>query len=159
LTPARHWPVLIGFLVLCFIVAGIGGAVTAPNIPTWYAGLAKPSFQPPNWLFAPVWTALYAVMALAAWMVWRAAGPSRRAAPIGLFLLQLALNAIWSPLFFGMHLPLPALIDIGLLWLAIAATIVAFRRVSSVAGLLLLPYLAWVTFAGALNLAIWRLNG
>jgi benzodiazapine receptor len=159
LTQTKHWPVLIGFLVLCFVAAGIGGAVTAPNIPTWYAGLVKPSFQPPSWLFAPVWTALYAIMALTGWMVWRAAGPGGRATPIGLFLLQLALNAIWSPLFFGMHLLLPALIDIGLLWLAIAATIIAFLRVSSRAGLLLLPYLVWVSFAGALNLAILRLNG
>ena len=157
-TGPGHWPMLILFLALCFMAALIGGLVTIPNIPTWYAGLIKPSFQPPNGVFGPAWTVLYLTMAVAAWLAWSAAGPGRRGLSTGLFLAQLALNAIWSPLFFGLHLLLPALVDIGVLWLAIAATIVAFWRISLWPGLLMLPYLAWVTFAGALNLAIWRLN-
>lgn len=158
-TAGPAWPVLIAMLVLCFAVAGLGGAVTAPAIPTWYAGLAKPSFNPPNGVFAPVWTTLYALMAVAAWLAWRAAPSGRRSLPLALFLLQLGINALWSPLFFGAHLILPALIDIGLLIPAVVATIVAFWRVRPVAGALLLPYLAWISFAFVLNAAIWRLNG
>lgn len=154
----KQWPVLLGFVALCFAVAALGGAVTVPNIPVWYAALNKPSFVPPNWVFGPAWTVLYAMMAAAVWLAWRAAGPGRRGAPIGLFLVQLALNALWSQLFFGAHLLLPALIDIALLWIAIVATIVAFWPVSRTAAFLLLPYLAWVSFASLLNASVWRLN-
>ncbi len=156
--PAKHWPVLAILLALCFAAAAVGGMVTVPNIPNWYAGLNKPAFQPPNWVFGPAWTVLYIVMAVAAWLVWRSAGPGRRRLPIAWFAIQLALNAIWSPLFFGAHRVLPALLDIGLLWIAIVATIRTFWPVNRTAGLLMLPYLAWVSFAGLLNLAIWRLN-
>jgi tryptophan-rich sensory protein len=154
----KSWGVLAGLVILCAAVGAIGGAITVPQVPTWYAGLNQPSFRPPDWLFGPVWTTLYAMMAIAAWLAWRTAGPARRAGAMGLFLLQLAVNAVWPPIFFGAHLLLVGLIDIVLLWLALAATIVKFWRIRPVAGLLLLPYLAWVSFASVLNAAIWRLN-
>jgi tryptophan-rich sensory protein len=153
----KDWPVLAGFLGLCLVVAAIGGAVTVPNIPTWYEGLAKPSFVPPNGVFGPVWTVLYILMAIAAWLVWRASA-GQRALPIGLFLIQLTFNALWSPLFFGAHLILVGLIDIALLVVSLTATSIVFWRTRRVAGLLLVPYLAWGIFATALNAAIWRLN-
>jgi benzodiazapine receptor len=143
---------LAGWLVLCFGSAAIG-AWFRPG--AWYAGLRKPSWNPPNWVFAPVWTALYAMMAVAAWLVWQRVGLSRECA---LFLLQLALNAAWTWLFFGLKRPALALADIVVLWMAIGATLVAFWHVRSLAGLLLAPYLAWVTFATALNAAVWWLN-
>ena len=143
---------LVGWLVLCFGAAGVG-ARFKPG--AWYAALRKPSWTPPGWLFAPVWTLLYAMMAVAAWLVWRETGLSRE---IGLFVLQLALNAAWTWLFFGLKRPGLALADIVLLWLAILATHLAFEHVRPLAGWLLIPYLAWVTFAAALNGAVWWLN-
>ena len=143
-------------IVLCFVVAGIGGLVTTPSIPNWYSGLVKPSWTPPSWVFGPVWSVLYLCMAVAAWLVWR---KGNALVPLTFFAVQLAFNAAWSWLFFGLHSPGAALIDIVLLWIAIAATTIAFWRRSVVAGLLFLPYLAWVSFAATLNFAIWRLNG
>jgi len=143
---------LVGWLVLCFGAAAIG-ARFKPG--AWYAALRKPSWTPPSWLFAPAWTLLYAMMAVAAWLVWRQTGFSGE---VGLFVLQLALNAAWSWLFFGLHRPALAFADIVALWLAILATLVAFWAVRPLAGGLLVPYLAWVTFAAALNGAVWRLN-
>jgi tryptophan-rich sensory protein len=151
----RQALVLLGFIAVCLALGGLGAAVTAPAIPTWYAALAKPSFNPPNWLFAPVWTALYVMMAIAAWLVWRR-GNARTA--LVLFILQLLLNSAWSLLFFGLHRVDLALIDIVLLLAAIVATALAFRARSTAAAALLLPYLAWVCFASVLNFAIWRLN-
>jgi benzodiazapine receptor len=124
----------------------------------WYAGLKKPAWNPPGWIFGPVWTMLYTMMAVAAWLVWRRGGFAAQRRPLTLFLLQLALNAAWSPLFFGLHHPGLAFIDLLLLWFALLGTIVAFWKARAFAGALLIPYLAWVTFAGALNFAIWRLN-
>jgi len=159
-SPPRYpWIGLIVLLVLCFAVAAIGGLATIPNIPDWYAGLAKPSWTPPNWVFGPVWSVLYLSMAVAAWLVWRQAGLAGAVVPMALFGIQLLLNAAWSWLFFGLHSPSAASVDIVLLWTAIAATTVAFWRRSMVAGILFLPYLVWVSFASVLNLAIWRLNG
>lgn len=152
----RQGLVLFGLVVFCLAVGALGASVTAPAIPTWYAALAKPSFNPPNWLFAPVWTALYVMMAVAAWLVWRR-GAIGIAAP-GLFALQLGLNSAWSMLFFGLHRIDLALVDIVLLLAAIGATALVFRARSTAAALLLLPYLAWVCFATLLNFAIWRLN-
>ncbi len=143
---------LAGWLVLCFGAATIGARFKPGE---WYAALRKPAWNPPAWLFAPVWTMLYAMMAVAAWLVWRETGVSRE---VGLFVLQLVLNALWSWLFFGLHRPGLALADIVALWLAILATHVAFDHVRPLAAWLLLPYLAWVTFAAALNAALWRLN-
>jgi len=143
---------LVGWLVLCFGAAAVG-ARFKPG--AWYAALRKPSWTPPGWLFAPVWTLLYAMMAVAAWLVWRQTGFSGE---VGLFGVQLALNAAWSWLFFGLHRPAIAFADILAMWVAILATLVAFWAVRPLAGWLLVPYLAWVSFASALNGAVWRLN-
>lgn len=152
----KPWLALAVLIVLCFAIAGIGGLVTAPSIPNWYADLAKPEWTPPGWIFGPVWSALYLSMAVAAWLVWRR---GNAAVPMTLFGVQLALNAAWSWLFFGLHSPGVAFVEVALLWLAIVATTAVFWRRSMLAGLLFVPYLAWVSFAAVLNFAIWRLNG
>jgi tryptophan-rich sensory protein len=152
------WLVLLGFLVACFGVAGIGGFWTAMGMPDWYGGLAKPSWNPPSWLFGPVWTALYAAMAVAAWLVWKEAGFAGGGAALALFFVQLALNLAWSGVFFGLRSPGWALLEILALWTAILVTTILFFRHSGWAGALMVPYLLWVTFAGALNAAIVRLN-
>jgi tryptophan-rich sensory protein len=120
--------------------------------------MQKPAWNPPNWIFGPVWTALYTMMAVAAWFVWKRGGFAARHIALSLFLLQLLINALWTPLFFGLRNPALAFVDIVLLWLALLATVVAFWKVRPLAGALLVPYLAWVTFASALNFAICRLN-
>ncbi|MBN1825215.1 MAG: tryptophan-rich sensory protein [Candidatus Eisenbacteria bacterium] len=149
----------LGMLVLFFAAVFSAAAVGSIWMPgEWYASIAKPAWTPPNALFGPVWTALYAMMAVAAWLVWRERGWRRGAAPLGLFGLQLLLNAAWTGLFFGLRRPDAAFVEIVLLWISIAATALLFRRVRSLAAVLLLPYLAWVGFAAALNLAIWVLN-
>jgi len=158
MAPKHSWIGLIVLLVVCFAAAGLGSVATTPSIPTWYATLAKPSWNPPNWIFGPVWTALYICMAVAAWLVWRQGGLQRARTPLALFAVQLALNAAWSWLFFGFHMPGAAFLEILVLLAAIAATTIAFWRRSKAAGILMLPYLAWVAFASALNFAIWRLN-
>jgi tryptophan-rich sensory protein len=124
----------------------------------WYASLTKPSWNPPNAIFGPVWSVLYVLMAVAAWLVWRKAGFSGAGAALSLFVVQLALNALWSYLFFGQHRPDLAFYDIIALWAAILSVAVLFWRVDHVAGGLIMPYLAWVTFASYLNFVIWRLN-
>lgn len=154
----RFWLALAMFLLVVFAVAGIGGAVTASSVNGWYQTLAKPSFNPPDWVFGPVWTALFALMALAAALVWRNGHGRRRRAAMAWFLGQLALNLAWSCLFFGLQAVGIALICLILLWFAIAVTLSRFWRIDPWAGLLLAPYLAWVGFAGILNFAIWRLN-
>jgi translocator protein len=146
---------LAGWLVLCFGVAAFGTQFVPGG---WYAGLTKPAWNPPPWLFGPVWTALYTMMAVAAWLIWKRGGFKAMRLPLGLFLLQLLFNALWPWLFFGRHQPALAFVDILLLWLAIAATLVTIHRVSRAAPWLLAPYLAWVSFAAALNFALWRLN-
>lgn len=124
----------------------------------WYASLQKPSWNPPGWLFGPVWTLLYVLMAVAAWQVWRRGGFKANRVPLACFLVQLALNAAWTPLFFGLHQPGWAFVDITLLWLAIVFTLVAFWRAHRVSAWLLAPYLAWVSFASILNFTLWRMN-
>lgn len=146
---------LVIILVICFLAASLGSIATTPNIPTWYATLAKPQWNPPNWLFGPVWTLLYICMAVAAWLVWRQGSPRT---PLTLFTVQLMLNAAWSWLFFWFHLPGAAFVEILVLLVAIAATTLAFWLRSKGAGILMLPYLGCVAFASVLNLAIWRLN-
>ena len=146
---------LAGWVALCFSAASLG-AIFMPG--EWYLALQKPSWNPPGWIFGPVWSALYTMMAVAAWLVWRRGGFAAQRRPLALFLTQLGLNAAWTPLFFGLHRPGLAFSEIVLLWLAIAATLAAFRPVSRVAAWLLMPYLVWVSFATMLNLALWRLN-
>ncbi|MHB8898248.1 MAG: TspO/MBR family protein [Thermoguttaceae bacterium] len=157
--PKHPWIGLVLLLVLCFSAAGVGGAVTTPKIDGWYATLAKPAWNPPDWIFGPVWTALYLAMALAAWLVWRQGGWAGARGPLTLFGIQLGLNTLWSCLFFGMQSPGLAFAEVLLLWAAIAATTAAFWRRSPTAGGLLVPYLAWVSFAAVLNFTIWRMNG
>lgn len=150
------WLMLAVFIVISFVPALAGGR-SMPG--EWYQALRKPSFNPPAWVFGPVWTLLYASMGVAAWMVWRAAGNWRAASlPLSVFALQLVFNGLWSWLFFGLHRPDLALLDILALWLAILGTIVVFWQKSPAAGALLFPYLAWVSFAAILNAALWHLN-
>jgi len=136
--------------------AGIVGSQFLPG--EWYASLAKPAWNPPSYVFAPVWTTLYIMMGVAAWLVWRRAGFRSAPVALGLFLAQLPVNALWSFLFFGIHRPLLALLDLILLWGLIVVVGLAFRRVSALAAGLLIPYLLWVSFAGILNFSLWRLN-
>ena len=147
---------LYAFLIGTLAVGLSASLFTEPEIAGWYAGLAKPSFNPPNWIFAPVWTALYVLMAIAAWRVWRVAG--LRSVALSLYFLQLAFNFAWSLIFFAEHQAALALIDIALLWLTILATAAAFFRTDRWAAAMMLPYLAWVSFAAVLNYEIARLN-
>lgn len=150
-------------LALCVLfcqAAGIVGAVfTSPAIPAWYANLHKPAFNPPGWIFAPVWTLLFLLMGISAFLVWNKIGEDKKVkTALSLFVLQLALNTLWSVLFFGLRSPLYAFGEIIILWLAILATILNFYRVSKAAALMLLPYILWVSFAVILNFAIVALN-
>jgi len=145
------------FLTLCLGAGAMGSVATAPQIPAWYASLGKPSWNPPSWVFGPVWTALYVMMGVAAWLVWRKVGTAYGREFLW-FWIQLVLNAMWSFIFFGLEQPDWAFAEIILLWLSIAATLWMFRKCSSLAVLLLTPYLGWVSFAASLNFTIWRLN-
>lgn len=147
---------LLGWLLLVAIAAAVG-AIASASAPDFYGQLQRPGWSPPAWLFGPVWTTLYALMGIAAWLVWRTGRADIRGA-LWLFVAQLALNALWSWLFFAWHRGGLAFLDILLLWILVVATVVAFWRIRPLAGVLLLPYLAWISFAGALNLTVWRLN-
>ena len=159
MTPKHPWIGLVIFLVVCLAAAGIGGAVTTPKIGTWYSTLAKPSWNPPNWIFGPVWSALYFCRP---WPLGSSGGkagfPSAKV-PLTLFAVQLALNVLWSCIFFGLEKPGLAFGEVLLFWAAIAATMIVFWQRSMIAGILFVPYLAWVSFASVLNFTIWRLNG
>jgi len=146
---------LLVFLAVSFAVAA-SGMLFRPG--EWYAELTKPSWTPPSWLFGPVWTVLYLMIAIAGWLVWRSAAGARLVWPLALFGTQMAFNGLWSAFFFGLHRIDLALVDITLLWLSIAGTIVAFARLQTSAAVLLVPYLLWVSFAAVLNFSIWRLN-
>jgi tryptophan-rich sensory protein len=148
---------LLGWLLLSFAAAAIG-ALASVQAASFYQQLAQPSWAPPSSVFGPVWSLLYALMAIAAWLVWRHGGWRRQRDVLTLFMLQLAVNALWSWLFFAWHHGALAFIDIVLLWLLIVATVIGFWRVRPLAGALLLPYLCWVSFASALNFAVWHLN-
>ncbi len=155
----QRWLVLAALLTIVLVIGGFGALVTTPRIPIWYAGLNKPPFSPPNWLFGPVWTILYIVMAVAAWRVWLVpATPQRRRDALIWFAVQLALNAGWSPVFFGLGQPAAAFFVIVLLLAAIVLTTRKFLAIDRVAGLMMFPYLAWVAFATVLNGAIVMLN-
>lgn len=146
---------LTGWIVLTFL-APMTGVFGKPGV--WYAALNKPSFNPPGWIFGPVWTLLYTLMALAAWLVWKRGGFSSQRGPLTLYLIQLALNAAWTPIFFGLHRLDIAFFVIVALWIAIALTLGAFWQVNRLAGGFFVPYLAWVSFATFLNGTLWRLN-
>lgn len=158
MTQQTRWIGLVFSIAVCLGAGGLGAAATTPEIDGWYRTIVKPAWNPPDTVFGPVWTALYLMMALAAWLVWKPAGLRAAAASLTLFGVQLVLNIAWSWIFFGMHQPGWAFVEIVALWLAIAVTTRAFFRRSRVAGWLLVPYLAWVSFASVLNFSIWRLN-
>lgn len=150
---------LLACLALCLGVGAIAALFTTPEIPTWYAGLNKPSWTPPNWAFPVVWNLLYAMMGVALWLLWdRAPMSTNRTAAMIAFFVQLALNAAWAPVFFALHQPLAALAIIVLLAVAILVTIMRAWRVSRTAAFLLIPYLAWVLYASTLNAGIVALN-
>lgn len=154
-----NWLSAAAFAALNFMALALGGILTAPGVASWYPYIAKPAGTPPDWVFGPIWTTLFVMMALSGWLVWRRAG--REAASRPAFLLygiQLALNVAWSGLFFAMRQFGWALAEIVMLWVAIAATAGLFRRHSRAAALLLAPYLLWVGYAIWLNFGVWRLN-
>lgn len=149
---------LVLWIGLCTVGGALVGVLTGGGDSAWYLGLRKPAFNPPSWVFAPVWTALYAAMGIAAWRVWRRGGWRLQGRPLTFFVSQLALNWAWSFLFFTLQSPLLALADIVVLWVLIVATCRVFARVEVVAAWLLVPYLGWVTFATILNAAIVAMN-
>jgi tryptophan-rich sensory protein len=148
---------LVGWLAASFVAGGLG-AIASADAGTFYGALSQPSWAPPAWLFGPVWSVLYLLMGLAAWLVWRRHGFGGAATALRLFIAQLLANALWTWLFFRWHLGGVALAEILLLWLLIAATAFAFWRLHRLAALMLLPYMAWVSFAAALTWSLWRLN-
>lgn len=149
---------LIAAVALTVVFGAVGGLVTAPEIPVWYAGLTKPSFNPPSWLFAPVWTTLYVLMGISLFLIWKQPVSKERNKAILFFISQFILNMAWSFIFFGMHETGWALVEMIILWLAILLTIFSFTKFSRIAAWLLVPYIVWVSFAMILNVAIWRLN-
>ena len=150
---------LVISIAVCFIAGGIGGAATAGSVDSdWFVELQKPSWNPPNWLFGPVWSVLYLMMAVAAWMVWKRSGFVEAKLALSWFGFHLLLNIFWSVLFFGMQQVGWAAVEIVVLWLSIAVTIALFRRHSVVAAAMLIPYILWVSFATVLNMTIWSLN-
>jgi tryptophan-rich sensory protein len=149
---------LVGFVVLCLVVSGIAGAITGTSVDSWYQGLRKPSFNPPDWVFAPVWTTLYVLMAVAAWRVWRRRGQAGRRLALTVFGIQLSLNLAWSIVFFGFRRIDLALVEIVVLLMAIPVCAALFWRIDRWAGRLLVPYILWVAFATAITASLWWLN-
>ena len=157
MTTTRSALGLVGWLALCWGVPVVGASLSG-DLGQWYQQLHKPPWTPPAWVFGPVWATLYTLMGLAAWLVWRRGGWAGAGPALTLFLVQLLLNAAWTPLFFGLHHLGAALVEVGVLWVAIVATLLFFWRHSTLAGVLLLPYLGWVSLASALNYTLWRMN-
>lgn len=150
---------LVISIIICQFAGFIGSFFTNPSIPTWYATLEKPPFTPPNWLFAPVWITLFLLMGISAFLVWRKGLKELRIkTALSIFFIQLILNTLWSVIFFGFRAPLAGLIEIAVLWIAILLTILNFFKISKTAGILLIPYILWVSLAAVLNFSIWRLN-
>ena len=149
---------LIVSVVISQAAGAIGSLFTVQNIPTWYAGLNKPSFNPPNYLFGPVWITLYFMMGIAFFLVWKNSGKFDIKVPAILFITQLVLNALWSIIFFGMKNPMLGFIEIIILWAFIVLCVIKFYPVSKIAAWLLIPYLLWVSFASVLNFKLWMLN-
>ena len=157
MSPKRQLLGLVGWILVCFAAASVG-AVASLDAASFYGQLTRPGWAPPSWLFAPVWSLLYLLMAVAAWLVWRSHGFKASSTALVLFLVQLAANALWTWLFFAWRQGAGAFLEILLLWALIVATIASFRRVDTRAALLMVPYLVWVTFATALTFSVWRLN-
>ncbi len=156
--PVISWSTInLGWLAVSFAAAAVGGFASA-DAGAFYQQLTRPTWAPPSWLFAPAWTLLYLLMGVAAWLVWRERGFRHARITLSLFLIQLAVNALWTWLFFVWHLGALAFVEILILWMLILCTLVAFWRVRSIAGALLIPYLAWVTFAAALTYSVWQGN-
>ena len=154
-----NWTKLLASIAACQLAGFLGSQFTRSAIPSWYDQLQKPSFAPPNWLFAPMWISLYLMMAVAAYLVWhKGLGFKGVGTALTVFLVQLLLNALWSPVFFGLRSPLAGAVVIVVLWLAILATIIAFAKISPPAAWLLVPYLLWVSLATVLNISIYFLN-
>jgi tryptophan-rich sensory protein len=149
---------IFGAVIALTVTFGAAFLGSRFSVGEWYSGLSKPSWNPPNWLFGPVWSLLYLLMAVSAWLVWKEEGLQAAIIPLGVFLLQLALNAAWSWLFFGLHHMGIAFTEILALWAAILLCIILFWRIIPIGGVLLLPYLLWVTFAAVLNYTLWQLN-
>ncbi|MBN1572859.1 MAG: tryptophan-rich sensory protein [Deltaproteobacteria bacterium] len=150
---------LLGAVILCEGCGIIGSLFTAPSVPTWYASLTKPSFNPPDWIFSPVWIALFFLMGISLFLVIREGFKKREVKlAVWVFAVQLVLNVLWTLIFFGLKAPLAAFIEIILLWIAILVTIIRFFPISRLAGYLLIPYIAWVSFAALLNISIFILN-
>ena len=145
-------------MVVALAAGGVGGIATSQSVEAWYPTLAKPEFNPPSWVFGPVWTTLYLMMGLAAGAIWSLPESRERNVALGVYGLQLGLNVVWSFLFFGMRNPEMAFYEILALWLAIFATAILFWKLERWTGVILLPYLSWVTFASYLNFSIWQLN-
>ena len=160
MTPSKiNWKHLLISILLCQVIGSLGSIFTTPAIPTWYATLEKPTIGPPNWAFPVVWALLYLLMGIALYLVWEKGWEQadvRKA--MGVFGIQLFLNFMWSVLFFGLRSPLFGLVEIVVLWIVILVNIWMFYRVSKTAGLLLVPYILWVSFAAVLNYSIWALN-
>lgn len=153
------WGKLVSFIVICELVGVVGSIFTINSIPSWYAVLNKPTFSPPNWLFGPVWTLLYALMGIAFYVVWQKRKEiSAVKTSLNWFVVQLVLNGIWTPIFFGLKDLQLAFFVICAMWVSILVTIVKFWRISKTSSILLWPYLVWVSFALILNLFVWRLN-
>jgi benzodiazapine receptor len=157
--PSREIRFLVASLAACFFVAALGGYLTSLGLGPWYESLAKPSWTPPNRVFGPVWTTLFVLMGVSAWLVWRVRERQGARVALGLYAVQLGLNLAWSGIFFGLRSVGWGFFEVAIFWLSLTATIVAFAKVRPIAAALLVPYLAWVSYASALNFAIWRLNG
>lgn len=155
----KNIPLLLYSLIICQLAGIIGSFFTSSSIPTWYAALEKPSFNPPNWVFAPVWTTLFVLMGISLYLIWNKGLKAKEVkTALTFFGIQLALNVLWSIIFFGLKSPLYAFVEIIILWIAILLTILKFYKISKVAAYLLIPYILWVSFAAVLNFLIFTLN-
>ena len=156
--PSRDVFALFGFVAACLVISGLGGAITATSVGNWYQTLAKPSFNPPDWVFAPVWSTLYILIAVAGWRIWRHRQRKATRNAFFIYAVQLALNLSWSGLFFGMQRIDLAMVEIVILLVSIVANTVLFWRIDRIAGLLMIPYIFWVAYATILNASLWVNN-
>ncbi len=154
----RNIVIFVGFIFLCQLAGVIGSIFTTPAISGWYAGIQKPAFSPPNWIFAPVWITLFVLMGISISLIWLSEKNKVRKKAISVFFIQLFLNTLWSIIFFGLKNPFLAFIEISVLWFAILYTIILFKKIKKPAAIILIPYILWVSFATVLNLVIVTLN-